>query len=89
MTDFEERRKFAIGDRVRPIDVFRGDPQLPQGAVRAVSPFGRGQALYIGDAKRAYLSGFFEIDAADVAIAAATNREATRETENGTLREQR
>lgn len=56
------RDQFFVGDRVRPTAEWRdgNTPEIPEGEVKRVEPFGMGQVLYVGDDPKPYVSGIFE-----------------------------
>lgn len=56
MTD---RPTFSVGDIARPKPGNLG-MGLPSGRVRRIVPYGEGQMLFIGDEKKAQLSGLFD-----------------------------
>jgi hypothetical protein len=55
--------KFKAGDHVRPKPEWVGDPnEVPTGVIRAIEPFGKGQALYVGQERRAFACYVFDPD---------------------------
>lgn len=56
---------FAAGDHVKPKPQHKADhagAEVPTGPVRAAHPFDEGQVLFVGESKRPFLSGYFDLD---------------------------
>ncbi len=55
--------RFEVGDLVRPKPEWRDTPNnVPSGRVRAIAPWGKDGALYVGDEPRAFVAYVFEKD---------------------------
>lgn len=53
--------KFKIGDRLEPRPEWRGNPNcVPSGRVRAVAPWGKDGAYYVGKDHRAFADYVFQ-----------------------------